>query len=159
MLSTYFGKDYFYIDSLCSKSPGAGKILTLHAFEFAFRKKQKGIIAFSFTLEENKTPASLNMFLKLKFEKVFENGPQSLFTKPTDSNTAARVESHDDDDDDDDGEDDDGGEDGVVLDETYGYWVVAEDKLGGLNFKMLDLCTRNGLTGNTKNNLIWRCPG
>ena len=129
-LSKFFNT-YFYIDTLCSKQKPAGKLLVLHALEFALRKKLKGLIAFSFAGEQNRNATSENMFKSLKFkmysgEEIEKSGNNILLV------------------------------DGLTL---YGKWVVKKvDDFSGLNDQIMSICTRSGLTERTKDNLIWRCP-
>ena len=65
-------KNYYYIDVLCSKRKGAGRMLILHAYEFAHRRKFDGLIALSFSNDKTAEPMSKKTFEKLGFDVLIE---------------------------------------------------------------------------------------
>lgn len=65
-------KNYYYIDVLCSKRKGAGRMLILHAYEFAHRRKFDGLIALSFSNDKTAKPISKKTFENLEFEVLIE---------------------------------------------------------------------------------------
>ena len=71
-LKPYFD-NYYYIDALCSKHKGAGRILVLHVMEYVLRKKYDGLIGLSFSTKKNTTPASYSMFILLEFKVLIKN--------------------------------------------------------------------------------------
>ena len=135
-LSGYFTtprtRGYYYMDTLCSKSKGVGRILTLYAFDIVQRKKKAGLIALAYSHNKrDATPKSLRMFQTLSFTTLW------------DKNSALTVT-------------DDGGD----TYDVFGRWVVKEaSDFEGIDGNMMALCTRGGLTDKTKRTLMWRCPG
>lgn len=75
-LSAYFNA-YYYMDTLCSKSFYVGRILTLHAYEFAHRRDKKGLVTLSYMTEGRRNrkqePLSKKMFEELGFDAFIEN--------------------------------------------------------------------------------------
>lgn len=72
----YFRRNTMYIDTVCSKSGGIGKLLVLHAMRWALMRKCTGLIALSYTPRSNGVPESKKIFESLQFEKII---PQATF--------------------------------------------------------------------------------
>ena len=72
MLSPYFGDQWVYIDAMCSNLPGVGRLLVLHAYNYAIQKKKRGVIALSFSSKKTTTPESKRVFRGLGFEVIIE---------------------------------------------------------------------------------------
>ena len=70
-LSKYMG--YTYLDCLCSKQRGVGKLLTLHAFVHSLRQHKKGLVALSYTRHADREPQSFQMFKRLGFKTIVKN--------------------------------------------------------------------------------------
>ena len=68
-----------YIDTVCSKSGGVGKLLVLHAMRWALMRNCTGLIALSYTPRSNGVPESRKIFESLRFEKII---PQARFRVP-----------------------------------------------------------------------------
>ena len=66
----YFHRNTMYIDTVCSKSGGVGKLLVLHAMRWALMRKCTGLIALSYTPRSNGVPESKKIFESLQFEKI-----------------------------------------------------------------------------------------
>jgi hypothetical protein len=67
---------YMYIDVMCSKQKGVGKLLVLHAYRYAIMKKTKGLLALSFSkraLNAQQQPASYKIFSDLGFTTIIRN--------------------------------------------------------------------------------------
>ena len=67
---------YMYIDVMCSKQRGVGKLLVLHAYRYAIMKKTKGLLALSFSkraLKGQRQPASYKIFEDLGFTTIIPN--------------------------------------------------------------------------------------
>lgn len=71
-LTPYFN-EYYYIDVLCSKAKGTGKILVANVYEYACRKNMKGLIALSYASKKGTQPQSASTFRSLKFDTVIES--------------------------------------------------------------------------------------
>lgn len=72
----YFSRT-MYIDTVCSKSGGVGKLLVLHAMRWAMMRNCTGLIALSYTPRRNGVPESKKIFESLQFEKII---PEANFT-------------------------------------------------------------------------------
>lgn len=70
-LEPYFGK-YMYIDCLCSKRAGVGRLLVLHTYKHALVSKAQGLIALSFSVNTKNPPESKKLFRDLKFDTLIE---------------------------------------------------------------------------------------
>ena len=66
-LKPYFGRKYLYIDAMCSKSPGVGRLLVLHAYNMALMQKREGMIGLSYSSRRNSVPESKKIFETLGF--------------------------------------------------------------------------------------------
>lgn len=67
---------YMYIDVMCSKQKGVGKLLVLHAYRYAIMKKTKGLLALSFSkraMKAQQQPASYKIFGDLGFTTIIRN--------------------------------------------------------------------------------------
>ena len=67
---------YMYLDVLCSKQRGIGRLLALHAYRYALLKKTKGLVALSFSkrpLTGGRQPASYKLFQDLGFSTIVRN--------------------------------------------------------------------------------------
>lgn len=67
---------YMYLDVVCSKQKGIGRLLILHAYRYAIMKKTKGLLALSFSkraLNAQRSPASYKIFQELGFETIIRN--------------------------------------------------------------------------------------
>ena len=71
ILSRYMG--YTYLDCLCSKQKGVGKLLALHAFVHSLRQRKKGLVALSYTRHADAEPQSFQMFKRLGFRTIIKN--------------------------------------------------------------------------------------
>ena len=70
-----------YLDVVCSKQKGVGRLLILHAYRYAIIKKTKGLVALSFSkraLTGNHQPASYKIFQELGFDTVIRNTNYSV---------------------------------------------------------------------------------
>lgn len=63
---------YTYLDCLCSKQRGVGKLLTLHAFVHTIRLRKQGLIALSYTRYPDTEPQSFSMFKRLGFRTAIK---------------------------------------------------------------------------------------
>ena len=66
-------KKHYYIDTMCSLQRGVGRILVLHAYEYAQRKNMSGIIALSWTPNADNEPQSKPTFESLGFNKIISD--------------------------------------------------------------------------------------
>lgn len=62
-----------YLDCLCSKAAGVGKLLVMNVFLHSLNAKAAGVVALSYTRFATKRPRSLPMFQKLGFHAVISN--------------------------------------------------------------------------------------
>lgn len=72
-LNPYFGSKWTYIDGLCSKRSGVGRLLVLHAYAFALSRGKTGVIALSYSPRKNSPAESLRTFKELGFFPLIEN--------------------------------------------------------------------------------------
>eukprot|EP00966_Prymnesium_polylepis_P088365 2044901-Prymnesium_polylepis.1 len=72
-LRPYFGSRYLYIDAMCSKAPGVGRLLVLHAYSMALQQKREGVIALSYSVRRSSTPESKKIFQALRFDTIIPN--------------------------------------------------------------------------------------
>jgi len=66
----YFDRNTMYIDTMCSKSGGVGKLLVLNAIRWALMRNCTGLIALSYSQQKNAIPESMKIFEALKFQKI-----------------------------------------------------------------------------------------
>lgn len=67
---------YMYIDVMCSRQKGVGRLLVLHAYRYAVLKRTKGVLALSYSkrkVDKNKQPASYKIFNDMDFETIVSN--------------------------------------------------------------------------------------
>ena len=76
-LKPFTGGKWMYIDALCSTQPGVGRLLVLHAYNYAIAQKKQGLIALSYSARRSAVPESKRIFSQLGFETVI---PQANFT-------------------------------------------------------------------------------
>lgn len=135
-VGAHFGNHYL-IDCLCSIQKGAGSLLVLHALEFARRKPElRGVIAFSLARNGTARPASERLFQGLGFRGL-EGGDIS-----SQRSSKVYVEQPN-------------GRETTI----HGIWVKRGfQNLETLGQECLAICTRSGLTEQTEDRLIWRCP-
>ena len=72
-LRPYFGSRYLYIDAMCSKAPGVGRLLVLHAYNMALQQKRDGLIALSYSARRTSIPESKRIFQALNFDTIIPN--------------------------------------------------------------------------------------
>jgi len=77
-LRPHFGS-WLYIDALCSKKAGVGRLLLLNAFQLAIQQKTQGLIALSYSPRKGDVPESKRLFDQLNFEVII---PSAKFTVP-----------------------------------------------------------------------------
>ena len=77
LLRPFFDRNYAYIDAMCSKSHGVGRLLVLHAYNYALSRKKRGLIALAYSARKNAVPESKRVFETLNFTAVI---PEANFT-------------------------------------------------------------------------------
>jgi len=77
-LRPYFGS-WLYIDAMCSKKGGVGRLLLLSAFQLAIQQKTQGLIALSYSSRRGDVSESKRLFEQLGFEVII---PRAKFTVP-----------------------------------------------------------------------------
>ena len=76
-LKPFFGNTYVYIDSMCSKRQGVGRLLVLHTYKYALSRKRVGVIALSYSSKKGATPESKRIFQQLNFNTLI---PEASYT-------------------------------------------------------------------------------
>ena len=76
-LSPLFGNRYSYIDALCSTRPGVGRLLILHAYNYALAQRKAGLVALAFSSRRATVPESKRIFSSLGFDVLI---PDANFT-------------------------------------------------------------------------------
>lgn len=66
----YFRKNLMYIDGMCAKGKGVGRVLLLHAYRYALMRKCTGVIALSFSRTVNAVPESHKIFTAFGFTPI-----------------------------------------------------------------------------------------
>jgi hypothetical protein len=74
-LRPYVGR-WMYMDGMCSTQPGVGRLLVMHAFQYAIAHKKQGLIALSYSMRRSAVPESKRIFAALNFDTVI---PQANF--------------------------------------------------------------------------------
>ena len=69
-LRPHFGSRWLYIDAMCSKAAGVGRLLVLHAYNLALTQKKEGVIALSYSSRRASVPESKRVFASLGFEAI-----------------------------------------------------------------------------------------
>ena len=72
-LRPYFG-NHAYIDAMCSKSPGVGRLLVLHAYNYSITRKKQGLVALAYSPRRNGVPESKRVFEALNFTTIIPDG-------------------------------------------------------------------------------------
>ena len=69
-LRPHFGSKWLYIDAMCSKAAGVGRLLVLHAYNLALTQRKEGVIALSYSPRRASVPESKKVFSSLGFEAI-----------------------------------------------------------------------------------------
>ena len=76
-LKPHFGK-FTYIDAMCSKRQGVGRLLVLHSYKVALSRKTSGVVALSYASKKNVTPESKRIFEQLNFNTLIPEANYSI---------------------------------------------------------------------------------
>ena len=67
-----FHNESLLLDALCSKVPGVGRLLVMHAFSFTMLQKKLRLVALAYSSRRTTTPESKRIFEALEFRAVIQ---------------------------------------------------------------------------------------